>query len=594
MHRGLTFVLCAVAWAGAVSGAAAQDVPLGSKIANLNFKDIRYVERTLDNFGAPKAYVLTFITNSCPLAQRYLPIVAALDKEFAPQGVQFAFVSAGAADTIMDMAQHMLDYGVDTPVVKDVKGDVVKALGITRTPQVVVLDAERKLRYRGRVDDQYRLGGERPTPTRSDLREAISELLAGKEITTPETHAEGCLITYPEVPKPSETITYNKHIAPILNKNCVQCHHKGGGAPFSLEGFEKATAYGDMVGEVVAEERMPPWYAHPAHGTFENDARLKPEDRLAVAQWIAGGMQQGEGTAAVAEIAEAKEWRIEPDVIIEARQNNVIKADGFVPYIYTLLPYKFEKDTWVEAIEIKASNPRVMHHANLFYTPHGLDFRRSENFLTGQVPGGAPATVPPNHALFIQAGSTLGLQLHYVTTGKLEVDRPQVALRFARGPIHKRMYYKILDDNKFAIPAQARAHPVETAAKLETEATIVAMFSHMHLRGRDMTFSAELPNGETDTLLSLPNYSFNWQLAYFLPPGQKVLPEGTKLKVKAHFDNTSFNPYNPDPNKVIKEGPQTVDEMMQGFMFYTRNNETLNLKIDPKTGWEITDVASNQ
>lgn len=590
--RIFAFVCMAVL---AATFCGAEDVPLGAKIDNLKFKDIRYLERSLDNFGTPKAYVLAFITNECPLAQRYLPKFAAMEKDFADQGIAFIAVNTGGADTIMDMAQHMLEYDIDTPVVKDIKGDVAKALGVTRTPQAVILDAERKIRYRGRIDDQYRLGGERPEPSRHDLREALTELVAGKEISVPETVAEGCLITYPELPKAETSVTYNQHVGPILNENCVKCHHKGGGAPFSLENYEKATAYGDMVAEVVSEERMPPWYAHPAHGTFNNDARLAQEDKLAVQQWVAGGMPKGDGEDPIVPASVvSKEWRIEPDVIIEARQPNAIKATGFVPYVYTLLPYKFEQDTWIEAIEIKASNPRVMHHANLFYTPHGLDFRRSENFLTGQVPGGAPATVPPNHALFVQAGSTLGLQLHYVTTGKMEADRPQVALRFARGPIHKRLYYKILDDNKFHIPPHARAYPVASSAKMETDSTLIAMFSHMHLRGKDMSIYAHLPSGDTQTLLSLPNYNFNWQLAYMIDPGVTKLPEGTSVEAIGHFDNSPFNPYNPDPDRDVPEGPQTVDEMMQGFMFYTRDNETLNVQVDPKTGYEVKELAKNQ
>lgn len=591
MHRGLLLLLCA---ALAPFAATAGEVALGTKIENLKFKDIRYLERSLDNFGTPKAYVLTFITNSCPLAQRYLPKVAALDKEFADKGVQFVFVNTGGADTIMDMAQQMLDYNVDTPVVKDVKGDVMKALGVTRTPECVVLDPERKIRYRGRVDDQYRLGGERPEPTRNDLREAITELLDGKEISVPTTTAEGCLITYPELAKASEPITYNAHIAKILNNNCVSCHHKDGGAPFSLENYEKATAYGDMVGEVTGEERMPPWYATQGHVTLANEARLKPEERTMIAQWVAAGMPKGDGPEAEPAKYNDAEWRIEPDVIIQARQNSVITATGFVPYQYVLMPHKFEQDTWVEAIEIKASNPRVMHHANLFYSPHGLDFVRAENFLTGQVPGGAAATVPANHALFIPAGSTLGLQLHYVTTGKVETDRPSVALRFARGPIHKRMYYKIIDDNKFEIPPYSRAHEVRSQAKLEADSHLIAMFSHMHLRGKDMSFIAHYPDGKDELLMSLPNYNFNWQLAYHVDPGVKPLPAGTKVEVISHFDNSTFNPYNPDPAKAIKEGPQTVDEMMQGFMFYTKDDENLNLQIDPKTGFEVKALAENK
>jgi len=574
--------------------AFANEVVIGAKIENLSFKDIRYLPRTLNDFGQPKAYVLAFISNTCPLAQRYMPHLIALDKEFGPQGVQVVAVNAGGADTIMDMAKHMLDFGAEFPVVKDVKGDCAKALGITRTPQIAILNADRALVYRGRVDDQYRLGGVKPEVGRHDLREALLEVVAGKPVSVAETQAEGCLITYPEMPQPATPITYTRDIAPILNQNCVPCHREKGNAPFSLTDYRKAANYADMVAEVIAEERMPPWYAHPGHGKFANEARLTAAERLLVQQWLAGGTPEGDAK----DLPEPPEfqdtdWAFEPDLVIEGRQNNVIAASGFVPYVYTLMPHVFENDTWLDGIEIKGTNPKVVHHANLFYTPHGLDFVRSENFLTGTVPGGGPARIPEGQGLFIPKGATLGLQIHYVTTGKIEADKPRVALRFAKNPVKKRIYYKIMDNSKFLIPPAARAHRVTSGATLEADATITALFSHMHLRGRDMEFFAYPPNGEKITLLSLPNYNFDWQLAYYINQGDMVLPAGTKLECIAHFDNSPFNPYNPDPNKEIREGPQTVDEMMQGFMFYTRNDETLDIKVDPKTGWEIKEVASN-
>jgi hypothetical protein len=57
--------------------------------------------------------------------------------------------------------------------------------------------------------------------------------------------------------------------------------------------------------------------------------------------------------------------------------------------------------------------------------------------------------------------------------------------------------------------------------------------------------------------------------------------------VTAHFDNSKFNPFNPDATKTVRFGEQTVDEMMYGFLFYTIDGEMLGLRVDPRTGWKV-------
>ena len=99
-----------------------------------------------------------------------------------------------------------------------------------------------------------------------------------------------------------------------------------------------------------------------------------------------------------------------------------------------------------------------------------------------------------------------------------------------------------------------------------------------------MTFIAHDPNGKTDTLLRIPNYSFDWQLGYVWHPGKKQFSEGTRVECVAHYDNSTFNPYNPDATATVKHGPQTYHEMLFGFLFYTATNENLNLTVNPKTG----------
>jgi hypothetical protein len=119
---------------------------------------------------------------------------------------------------------------------------------------------------------------------------------------------------------------------------------------------------------------------------------------------------------------------------------------------------------------------------------------------------------------------------------------------------------------------------------LPSDAIGVGLFTHMHVRGRDMTFKAHYPDSRSEVLLTIPNYNFDWQLAYRWQPGVKQFPGGTRLEAVAHYDNSPFNPYNPDPRATVREGQQTTQEMMNGFVFYVEAGERLGLDIDGTTG----------
>ncbi|GMV93801.1 MAG: hypothetical protein AMXMBFR82_35790 [Candidatus Hydrogenedentota bacterium] len=574
--------------------AIADDSAIGKPVPGMEFKDIRYVSRTLADFGDAKAYVLAFYCNTCPVAQRYTPVLESLHQEFAEQGVQFIGINVGPEDSIMDMARHAVEYQMTFPVVKDVEAYSAKAVGAERTPEVAVLDADRVLRYRGRIDDQFRVSGVQPTNARADLKEAILEVLAGEAVSVPTTAVEGCLITFPgdASAKPAD-VTFAEHVAPILYQNCVECHRPNTAAPFSLITYEQASGKASMIAEVVQEGRMPPWYAHPEVGDFTNERLLTASEKRTIAQWVRGGKQPGdlENLPEVPEFPNEK-WAIgEPDLVLSAKEPFDIPATGYIPYQYHTFDYMFPEDTWVEGIEIMPSNPRVLHHCNMIYMLPGQDYDQSTNFLTGKVPGGGPADLKPGEAMLIRKGSVITLQIHYVTTGKPEQDTISAGFRYAKHPIKKRIRYMIINNDALAIPPGAPMHQVTAEDTLDCDATLLAMFTHMHLRGRDMTFLAHLPDGETRPLLNVPNYSFDWQMTYYVEPGELKLPKGTRIECIGHFDNSPFNPFNPDPTVTVKEGPQTFEEMMYGFFFYTNDNETVDIKVDPNTGQELKAVA---
>ena len=136
-----------------------EKVEIGTKIESVSFTDIRYLRRTLDDFGEKKGIVLVFTTTGCPVANRYLPRLAKMGKSYRKKGIQFVAVNVGSGDSVVDMASSMVEHKVGFPVVKDWDGEVAKAVGARRTPEVVLLDSDRILRYRGHVP-ALRLGGQ--------------------------------------------------------------------------------------------------------------------------------------------------------------------------------------------------------------------------------------------------------------------------------------------------------------------------------------------------------------------------------------------------------------------------------------------------
>jgi hypothetical protein len=564
--------------------AAEAEVKIGTAVKKLRFKDIRFLPRTLEDLPKSKAYVLAFTSTTCPLAQRYLPTLKRLEQDYRARGVQFVAVNVGAEDSIRAMAAHAVEYEVEFPCVKDQDAKAAAALGVRRTPEVVVLDAARKLRYRGRIDDRYRLGGARSEATRHDLKEALDAVLAGKEVAVPETPVDGCAITRAEIPPAKAPVTFAEHVAPLLHKHCVACHRPGTAAPSSLLTYEQASARANTIAEVVRDERMPPWYGAPKHTEFANRRGLSARERETVWQWAKGGKLKGdEAKLPRMPAKEDSPWKIgKPDLVVKAPEHS-LPAEGVVAYKYVILPHVFPHETWVQGVQIVPDNPKVLHHCNLAYLKLGERWRM-ENFITGAVPGGDPMVLGDGLGYRIPAGAVLMLQVHYVTTGKKEKCRISVALKYASGRVDKHIHFHLLEDKKFAIPPGAPAHRVSASRVLACDAVGLGLFCHMHLRGRDMTFKAHYPGGKSETLLVIPNYNFDWQMAYRWGRGAKKFPRGTRLEAIAHYDNSAFNPFNPNPKVTVRLGEQTADEMMNGFVFFLDAGEKLGLEIDGKTG----------
>lgn len=369
------------------------------------------------------------------------------------------------------------------------------------------------------------------------------------------------------------TPTYAKDISRLMQKHCADCHHPGGIGPFSLLTYRQTKGWAEMIKEVVTDRRMPPWHADPEVGKFKNDRRLSDEEIQTIVNWVDNGRPMGNEADMPPPITFSQEWRIPtPDAVFEMPKEVTINPQGVVPYMEFEVPTNFTEDKWLQAIEVRPGNPKVVHHIIIFVRSPEMvagekeEFQRiGRGFLVGFAPGTIPTIYQPGYAVKVPKGSTFIFQMHYTPTGKTEVDKSKLGIVFAKEPPQHEMITATTVNFDFQIPAHDPNYRVEAVSELPADAMLYAMTPHMHYRGKSFEYIAHFPDGRSERLLCVPNYDFNWQTTYVLEQ-PVLLPKGTKMQTIAHFDNSANNKYNPDPSRPVRWGEQTWEEMMIGWM----------------------------
>jgi peroxiredoxin len=164
-------------------------------------KDARGKTRTLDDWAGKKAVVLVFISADCPLSNECIPDVRKLADAWKDRGVALEAVYPDPDITAESAAAHAKEHKLDIPLLLDPTQELTRQLGARVTPEAVVLTADGKMLYRGRIDDRYTDDGIRPDgPHVRDLEAAVEAVLAGKAPPVAEVKGFGCPI--PRVEKP--------------------------------------------------------------------------------------------------------------------------------------------------------------------------------------------------------------------------------------------------------------------------------------------------------------------------------------------------------------------------------------------------------
>lgn len=577
LHLASFGLLLAAAAVGLLSaGPSRTEAPAGKKIAGFSLKDAAGKPVALADFKDRKAVVVLFLGTECPINNNYMPRLAELHKEYDAKGVQFLAVNSNTQDSAERIAEHAKKHAIPFPVLKDADAAVADQFGAQRTPTAFLLDPAGMIRYQGRIDDQYGIGFVRPKATRRDLVEAVEEVLADKAVSRPTTPVAGCLIGRAVKPKAEAQVSFAKHVAPILQKHCQECHRPGNIGPMALLTHADASAWSAMIQEVVSENRMPPWHADPKFGKFANDRSLPADERATLLKWIDQGCPSGDlnELPKPREFA-SNEWTIgKPDVVFEMPSAFTVPASagkGGIPYKYYIVPTNFKEDRWVQAVEAKAGNRAVVHHILVYARTLAKGDRADgigDGLLATQAPGELPTILPPGAAKKIPKGAALVFQMHYTPNGVEQSDRSSVGIIFAKEPPKQEVKTRAIANNRISIPANDANYQATSRTTFTEDSLLLSFLPHMHLRGKSFNYKVVYPDGKEETLLSVPKYDFAWQANYRLATPLK-LPAGTRIECTAVFDNSADNPNNPDPTQPVRWGEQTWQEMLIGFVDYT-------------------------
>ncbi len=384
-------------------------------------------------------------------------------------------------------------------------------------------------------------------------------------------------------------VTFNKDIAPILFANCATCHRpiddgpsvKGGdvlcvaGAPFSLLDYESARARAGEIAAATLTRAMPPWLPESGHGEFVNSRRLSDDQIALIQQWAEQGAP--EGNAQTLKLPAFPEgWQLgTPDVVLKSGESYTLqpgKAEVFRNFVF---PVPRSSTRYVRAIEFRADNQKVLHHANVAVDPARVARRLDRadpgpGFSTmpedevqnvfGWSPGKVPILEPPDTAWALEEGSDLVVQLHMVPGAKAETVQPSIGLFFTSTPPTRVPIVVKLESKSIDIPAGDAHYAIEDSYVLPVDVSAVSVYPHAHYLAREMRGTATLPDGTEKPLIWIKHWDIRWQDQYrYKDP--LVLPKGTTLRMRFTYDNSPANARSPRPPRRVAWGQNSTDEM---------------------------------
>jgi hypothetical protein len=372
-------------------------------------------------------------------------------------------------------------------------------------------------------------------------------------------------------------LTFTKDVAPIFQKSCQSCHHPGTAAPMSLLTYQDTRPWAKSIKARVMTREMPPWHLDKTVGIreFKNDISLSDAEINTIVQWVDGGTPQGDLKDMPPPLTFRPEtdWFIgRPDLTVTFDREMIMYANGPDWWINKYADTGLTEDRWVKAMQIKPSNPKIVHHAvTSVIPPAGVDLSDA-GFVGGEFEeyavGKYGDIYPENTGRLLPAGSRIAFDMHYFAIGEEAKDRTTLGIvLYPKGYVPKykitMLSFRNMPNDDLEIPPNSIVRH-DAYFRLPKAARIVSFQPHMHMRGKGMTLEAINLDNSVTVISSVDHFDFNWHIAYvYKDDVAPLLPAGTMLHAIGIHDNTVANRRNPDPLMWAGYGERSVDDMLQ-------------------------------
>lgn len=387
--------------------------------------------------------------------------------------------------------------------------------------------------------------------------------------------------------------TFSKDVAPIIFKHCTVCHRQGEIGPMQLTKYSEVKDWASTIKYVTSNKIMPPWKADHTYSRFVDENYLSASQIKTISDWVDAGAPEG-NAALTPKLPEFPKNSLlgTPDLVLSFKKSYLHKGNGKDEYRYFVLPTGLKESKKIKAIELRPGNKKIVHHALFFADVSGkakqyddktpeFGFNANENpdfkvfevinreQYPGYVPGQKPRNFPDGLAQILPANSDLVIQMHYAPWSVDEPDSSTVNIFFAKdNEVIDRTVkdYIMLPFNLvtgansfFILPNQVKKF--EGLYTVPSDISLIGIFPHMHLLGKNWEVFIENPDGTKTNLIRINDWDFNWQGGYYFDR-YKIAKKGSKIRAFATYDNTTNNPFNPNsPLKIVTWGEGTKDEM---------------------------------